>query len=111
MENMLTKFLYTGVGLAAIAVEKIQSSVEKLIKEDKLSAEEGKRIMDDIIKSTKTKKEEFELHLKGITEKVVQGFKFVTEKELEELIKRVEALEKKVKSSGKKPVKSSTKSK
>ncbi len=96
MEDLLKKILYTGVGIAALTTEKLQQVVDGLIKEDKLTQEEGKKIVDDFFKNTKTKKEELESQLKSVIEKVVSNFNFATTKEVEALKKRVNALESKV---------------
>jgi len=97
MEDLFKKFIYTGVGLVAHTAEKIQQSVNKLIEENKISADEGKKIVDDFVKNTQTKKEEFEGQLKSITEKVVKGFNYARKEEIEELKGRIEALEKELK--------------
>ena len=64
MEDLFKKFLYTSVGLVSSTVEKIQTSVDKLVDEDKLSQDEGKKIVDDLVKNTEAKREEFENKLK-----------------------------------------------
>jgi polyhydroxyalkanoate synthesis regulator phasin len=108
MEDLFKKFLYTGVGLVALTAEKIQKTVDRLVSEDKLTTDEGKKIVDEFVKNTQTKKEEFETQLRSITEKVIRSFDFATAHELNELKKRVEALEAKM--NGSKPtVKTATK--
>ncbi len=99
MEDLFKKFIYTSVGVVAHTAEKIQQSVNKLIDENKISAEEGKKIVDDFIKNTNTKREEFESQLKSITEKVVKGLNYAKKEEMEELRGRIEALEKELKKS------------
>jgi len=101
MEDVFKKFLYTGVGLVALTAEKIQKTVDKLVSEDKLTTEEGKKIVDDFVKNTQTKKEEFESQLRNVTEKVIRSFDFATAHEMNELKKRVEKLEAKL--NGSKP--------
>jgi polyhydroxyalkanoate synthesis regulator phasin len=97
MEDLFKKLLYTGVGLVAVGAEKVQKTVDQLISEDKLTVEEGKKIVDEFVSNTESKKEEFESQLRLITEKVVKGFSFATTKDLEALAARVEALENKSK--------------
>jgi polyhydroxyalkanoate synthesis regulator phasin len=93
MEDLFKKFLYGSVGLVALTAEKIQKTVDNLVSENKLTTDEGKKIVDDFIKNTQTKKEEFESQLKSITEKVVRSFDFATDHDLKALKKRVDALE------------------
>ena len=99
MEDLFKKFMYTGVGLVAHTVDKIQQSVNKLIEDNKISAEEGKKIVDDFIKNTQTKKDEFESQLKSISEKVIKGFNYAKKEDIDELKGRIEALEKELKKS------------
>lgn len=93
MEDLFKKFLYTGIGLVALTAEKMQKTIDKLVSENKISTEEGRRLVDDFIKNTQTKKEEFESQLKSITERIVRNFDFATAHELKDLKKRVEVLE------------------
>lgn len=96
MEDLFKKFLYTGVGLVALTADKIQTTVDKLVSENKLTLDEGKRIVDDFLKNSQSKREEFETQLKSITERVVKNFDFATAHELKDLKKRIEALEAKM---------------
>ncbi len=96
MEDLLKKILYTGVGIAALTAEKLQQVIDGLVKEDKITQEEGKKIVDDFFKNTKTKKEELESQLKSVIEKVVGNFNFASAKDVDALKKRVDALESKV---------------
>lgn len=96
MEDLFKKFLYTGVGLVALTAEKIQATVDKMVSENKITIDEGKRIVDDFLKNSQSKREEFETQLKSITERVVKNFDFVTESEVADLKKRIAALEAKL---------------
>ena len=71
MEDLFKKFVYTGVGMVSSSLEKFQKSVEKLVDEDKLSQEEGKKLVDDLFKNTESKREEFETKLKKVVEEVM----------------------------------------
>ncbi|MCC5931484.1 MAG: hypothetical protein JJU28_19710 [Cyclobacteriaceae bacterium] len=93
MEDLFKKFIYTSVGMVSLTVEKVEKVIDKLINENKISKEEGKKIVDDFLKNTETKKEELEAQLKSITERVVSSFDFASGKELNALKKRVEELE------------------
>ena len=93
MEDLFKKFLYTGVGLVSVTADKIQKSMDKLVDENKISSEEGKKVVDDLIKDTEGKKEEFEGQLKKVVEDFMNRFKLASHSEVEDLQKRVEALE------------------
>ncbi|UZR92830.1 phasin family protein [Chondrinema litorale] len=93
MEELLKKFLYAGVGIVALTAEKLQKVVDELVKEEKLSIEEGKKIVDDFMKNTEGKKDEFETQLKKVTEKTVKSFRFASKDDVETLKAKVEMLE------------------
>ena len=93
MEDLFKKFLYTGVGLVSVTADKIQKSMDRLVDENKISSEEGKKVVDDLIKDTESKKEEFESQLKRVVEDFMSRFKLASNAEVENLHKRVEALE------------------
>lgn len=93
MEDLFKKFLYTGVGFVSLTAEKFQKAIDKLVSENKISTEEGKKIVDDFMKNTSTKREEFESQLRNITEKVVRSFDFATAHEVKALKDRVDQLE------------------
>ena len=93
MEDLFKKFVYTGVGLVSLTAEKLENSVSKLVDENKITTEEGKKIVDDLMSKTEVKKDEFEAKLKEVTEAVVAKFDFLKKHDYETLVKRVEALE------------------
>jgi polyhydroxyalkanoate synthesis regulator phasin len=93
MEDLFKKFVYTGVGLVSLTVDKFQKSVEKLVDEDKLSQEEGKKLVDDLFKNTEAKREEFEAKLKHIVEEVLVRMNLATQTQVQELQDRLAAIE------------------
>lgn len=93
MEDLLKKLVYTGVGVVSMTAEKLQEAVDKLVDERKLSADEGKKLVDEFFNTTEEKKKEFESQLSSIVEKIVRSFKFASNKELSELTERVKTLE------------------
>jgi len=93
IEDLFKKFVYTGVGLVSLTKDRLEKTIEELIKEDKISTLEGEKIVKDFFKNTESKKMELEENLKKIVDKAVAKFKFASEKELEELTNRVTLLE------------------
>lgn len=95
MEDLFKKFVYTGVGLVSLTSEKLQKSIDKLVSENKISHDEGKKIVDEFFQKTEAKKEEFEAQLKKVVEDVYSKLPISKNKEMAELEKRVAALEEK----------------
>jgi len=96
MEDLIKKFVYTGVGMASLTAEKLQKSIDRLVDEEKISEKEGKKIVDEFFEKTETRKKDLESQFSKITEEVLKKFDFSKAKEILELNKRVKALETKV---------------
>lgn len=93
MASLFKNLLYTGVGVAVQAKEQIETVIQELVKEDKVSTSEGKRIVDEFLQNTDAKKENAEQELSSMVEKLVGTFGFATKTEVEELRNRVTNLE------------------
>ena len=93
MEDLFKKVIYTGVGLVSVTAEKFQSSVDKLVDENKISREEGRKVVDELVQDTEGKREEFESQLKSLVEDVFSRTRVVSQQDFDALVKRVEALE------------------
>jgi len=96
MENLIKKFVYTGVGLASLTAEKLQKSIDKLVDEDKISEKEGRKIVDEFFQKTESKKKSFETQINKIIKEVISKFDFSKAKEILDLNKRVKVLENKI---------------
>ncbi len=94
MEELIKKVLYTGVGLVASATEKVQQQVNDLVENDKISKDEGKKIVESFVKSTEEKKSELETRLNEMVEGIINKLDLVRKSDIDDLIKKVERLEK-----------------
>jgi polyhydroxyalkanoate synthesis regulator phasin len=70
MEDLFKKFVNAGVGYIAQGNKKIQSTIEALVKDSKITEQEGKKIVDELLKSGETKRAELEKQFQGLTERV-----------------------------------------
>ena len=66
MENLIKKVLYTGVGIVAATTERLQHSIDDLVERGKLSEEEGKKVVDDVVKNA-------EVQVEGRFKKIVDA--------------------------------------
>ncbi|MBX0288980.1 hypothetical protein K3G63_00935 [Hymenobacter sp. HSC-4F20] len=89
MEDLFKKFINAGVGLASLTTERVQSTIDKLVQESKLSEQEGARIMDDLKKNTDTKRKELEKQVQGLASRLLKGAGLATNAEVEELKRTV----------------------
>ena len=67
MDDLFKKFINTGVGFLSQGNKAVQVALEKLVKESKISEQEGKKIMDDLLKSGETKRIDLEKQFKTLT--------------------------------------------
>lgn len=95
MEELIKKFVYTGVGVVAFTAEKVKEIVDNLVTEEKLTEEEGKKIVNDFLSNTEEKKGVFEEQLKAFGDKVNSMLNLgkTDTDELEDLKARIEVLE------------------
>ncbi len=93
MADMIKKLMYTGVGLVTTTTEKVQELVDELVEKGKLSNDEGKKVVDDLVTDTKTKRGEFEDRFRKGVEDVLSKFSLPSAAEIKALTERIEALE------------------
>lgn len=70
MEDLFKKFVNAGVGYIAQGSKTVQATIEKLVKDNKMTQEEGKKIVDELMKSGESKRAELEKQFQGLTERV-----------------------------------------
>ena len=93
IEKMFKKVVYTGVGFVSLTTEKMKSSIETLISEEKISASEGKKIIEDFMKNADERKEELENQFKNVKSKIKGSVDFAKQKDLKKLENRISVLE------------------
>lgn len=93
MEDLFKKFLYTGVGLVSHNAELLQKNVKELIDKGRLSEEEGRKVVDDLIDDTNNKREEFEDRLKGLVDGILGKLDLPSREEVSSLKSRIAELE------------------
>jgi polyhydroxyalkanoate synthesis regulator phasin len=67
MDDLFKKFINTGVGFLSQGNKAVQVAIEKLVKESKISEQEGKKIVDELLKNSETKRADLEKQFKGLT--------------------------------------------
>jgi polyhydroxyalkanoate synthesis regulator phasin len=94
VQETVKNFAFTGVSVVAYAIDKVRELVENLVNEEKISAEEGKRILEEFVQNTQVKKDEFEAQLKVVSDKLIATVKpSGNSTALTDLEARIEALE------------------
>lgn len=93
---MVKKMLYTGVGLVALTAEKLQETIDDMVKNGRVSEDEGKKVVDDFKQKVEGQKDDMETWLKKLADEVSASMKLprmVDREEYDALLQRVETLE------------------
>jgi len=93
MKDMLKNVLYAGVGAAFLTKEKIEELKGELIDKGKLTQEDGKQFVDDLIKRSERAKDELELWINQRVEERIKKLNLATSDELADLKRKVEELQ------------------
>jgi len=94
MLDLIKKTMLAGVGLAVMTREKIEETVDELVKKGKLSEKEGKETVEELIEKSKTAKKDLEEKIEKIVTKSLKKLNIPTRDELTEIKKKIERLEK-----------------
>lgn len=96
MENIIKKVLYTGVGIVAATTERLQTAIDDLVEKGKLSEEEGKKVVDDVVKNTEIQRPYFESRFKKIVDTAFEKMNLPQGDAFSKMEKRIKSLEVKV---------------
>ena len=66
MDDMLKKVINTGVGLFALSNKRVQTALDKLVQESKLSEQEGQKIMAELRKNSDAKRKQVEKQVQDL---------------------------------------------
>jgi polyhydroxyalkanoate synthesis regulator phasin len=93
MDKIRRKALYTTVGIVAGTTERLQNAIDELVSKGKLSAEDGKKVVDDVVKTTDHKKDEYENRFRNLIDNVLSKLNLPQGDAHEKLEKRIKSLE------------------
>ncbi|WP_022826065.1 phasin family protein [Hymenobacter norwichensis] len=89
MEDLFKKFVNAGVGFVSLTTDRVQKTIDTLVKESKLSEQEGAKIMDELRKNGETKRKELEKQVQGIASRVMKTVGVAPNSDVEELKRTV----------------------
>lgn len=94
MFDLLKKTILTGIGIASMTKNKIEELEKKISKDSKLTEEEGKKMVNDLLKQSEKAREDLKSQVKKLVQNALEELDFPTKKDLEKLEKRIKILEK-----------------
>jgi len=95
-DSLFKKLFYTGIGLTVSTKEKIEKKINELVEKNKITADEGKKILNDFVTDFDKRKDELEEEMKKFVKKTAENLKFAKKKDVEALNKRLDEIESKL---------------
>ena len=93
MKEMLKNVLYAGIGAAFLTKEKIEELKGELIEKGKMSQEEGKQFVDDLLRKSEKAKDQLDLWINKRVEDRVNQLNLATKDEIAELRRKIDELQ------------------
>jgi len=93
MKDLLKNVVYAGVGAAFLTRDKIEEVRGELVEKGKMTKDEGKEFVDDLIKRSESAKDQLELWLTRQVEDRVNQLNLATTDEVADLRRQIEELQ------------------
>lgn len=93
MKEILKNVVYAGIGAAFLTKEKIEELKGELIEKGKMSQEEGKQFVDDLLRKSEKAKDQLDLWINKRVEDRVNQLNLATKDEIAELQRKIEELQ------------------
>ena len=93
MKETLKNILYTGIGIAFLTKEKVEELKADLIEKGKMSQEEGRQFVDDLLRRSEKARDQLDLWINKRVEERIAQFDLATRDELAALRRKVEELQ------------------
>ncbi len=93
MKELLKNVVYAGVGAAFLTREKIEDIRGELVTRGKMTKDEGKEFVDELIKKSESAKDQLELWLTRQVEDRVKQLNLATADDVADLRRKIEELQ------------------
>ncbi|MBW1750601.1 MAG: hypothetical protein JRJ37_07895 [Deltaproteobacteria bacterium] len=93
MKELLKSIAYTSIGAAFLTKDKIEELKDDLVERGKISQDEGKQFVDELVKKTDSIKDSLDLKVSKIVEEKINQLDIVTNDDFADLRRQVEELQ------------------
>jgi polyhydroxyalkanoate synthesis regulator phasin len=93
MKEMLKNVVYAGLGAAFLTKEKVEDLTKDLIEKGKMTQEEGKQFVDDLLRKSEKAKDQLDLWINKRVEDRINQLNLATKDEIAELQRKIEELQ------------------
>lgn len=94
MIELVKKALLTGVGVAALSKEKIEDLAKDFVEKGKLTEQEGKKLVDQLLSSSEEARQDLQKQIEGKVQAVLEKMDLAKKSDLEALKLEIEELRK-----------------
>jgi len=98
MKDFIRKSMLVGMGLATVTREKIEQTIDELIKKGEISEKEGKEAIDELVEKSREVKKELTDKIENIVSDTLKKLNIPSREEFQELKDKVERMDKSPKS-------------
>ena len=85
MIDLIKKAMYTGIGFAALTREKVEEVARDFVEQGKMSEQEGRKMVDELMAKSKESKEELARHVEVLVQHQLEKLDMARKSEMEEL--------------------------
>lgn len=93
MKELAKKGLFLSLGLLVMTKEQVEKAVDELVQKGKISAEESKKLVNQLIETGEKEREHVDKALRERMHKILSELNIPTKKDLEALEERLRRLE------------------
>ena len=98
MKDFIRKSMLVGMGLATVTREKIEQTIDELIKKGEMSEKEGKEAIDELVEKSKEMKKDLTEKVENMVSDTLKKLNIPSRDEFQELKDKVERMDKSPKS-------------
>ena len=95
MFDLIKKALFTGIGMAALTKEKIEEIAADFIQKGNLSENEGRKLVDELMKKSEESQEEIKKQLDALVLATVEKMQLARVSQIDELSQALQILKEK----------------
>lgn len=92
MQELLKNVFYLGAGIAFMTKEKIEELKKDLIDKGKMTQDEGRQFVDDVLKKSEKAKADVEKKVRDLVDEKLEKMKVATSDDIADLRKQIEEL-------------------
>jgi polyhydroxyalkanoate synthesis regulator phasin len=92
MTDAIRKSILFGIGAASLTKDKVEAFINELVSDNKLSVEEGKKLVQETLTNAKTYKEKHSGELQEIVNKTISDLNLATKDDIKRLEKALKDL-------------------